>query len=285
MSRPTLGVVAISYNEEKDLPRFLEHLLPWVDEIVIVDDGSTDSTKRIASSAGSKVQFVEKPREDGEYFSHQRNKGIEAAKSDWLLHMDIDERVTKDLADEVIAAITRDDMDGFRFRRLNYYLHRPFPLGGWQHWNLVHLARRPLLHFAGKSHETCVLNAPAERVGQLRQLMHHLNDESFSERLRKNVGYAEEAAETILESGKKIRFYHIILYPLYRFLKAYFFERAFLGGVQGLIFSLQTCSGTFNWYAVAWDRQNLIPREELESSIDIHSHRHPPTHAESNRRG
>lgn len=43
-TKPTLGVVAISYNEEKDLPGFLGHLIAWVDEIVIVDDGSNDAT-------------------------------------------------------------------------------------------------------------------------------------------------------------------------------------------------------------------------------------------------
>ena len=57
-SEPTLGVVAIAYNEEQDLPGFLDHLLPWVDEIVIVDDGSTDRTAEIAASAGGKVNFT-----------------------------------------------------------------------------------------------------------------------------------------------------------------------------------------------------------------------------------
>jgi (heptosyl)LPS beta-1,4-glucosyltransferase len=94
-TKPTLGVVAISYNEEIDLPGFLEHLVTWVDEIVIVDDGSTDSTEQIASNYGSKVKFIRSKRVKGEYYSDQRNKGIDNANSDWLLHMDIDERVTK----------------------------------------------------------------------------------------------------------------------------------------------------------------------------------------------
>src|SRR2546428_14092308 len=96
--RPTLGVVAISHNEETDMPGFLEHLLPWVDEIVIVDDGSTDETIQIARAAGPKVKIISSPRQPGEYYSHQRNKGIDAATSDWLLHMDIVERVTPELA-------------------------------------------------------------------------------------------------------------------------------------------------------------------------------------------
>jgi len=56
--RPTLGVVSISYNEERDIGGFLENLSPWVDEIVIVDDGSTDRTQAMAEAYGDKVKFL-----------------------------------------------------------------------------------------------------------------------------------------------------------------------------------------------------------------------------------
>ena len=72
--RPTLGIVAIAFNEERDLEGFLENLLPWVDEIVIVDDGSTDGTEAIARRAGPKVKFVQSPRKPGEYYFDSTTK-------------------------------------------------------------------------------------------------------------------------------------------------------------------------------------------------------------------
>jgi len=265
--RPTLGVVAIAQNEERDLGAFFEHLLPWVDEIVIIDDGSTDRTAELARAAGPKVQFVVSPRGDGEYYSHQRNKGIAAAKSDWLLHMDIDERVTPELAREIQTAITDPAKDGYRFRRLNFFLHRPMRGGGWQNWNLIHLARREKFRFGGKMHETTLLDAPPERAGQLASFMWHLNDSDYVERVRKNMIYMQVEAENLLEAGRPIRWFDLLVHPLKRVLKSYFLEGGYKDGVVGVLYAMFVLTGTFNWYATAWDRANAISREELEGKL------------------
>jgi glycosyltransferase involved in cell wall biosynthesis len=265
--RPTLGVVAISQNEEIDLPGFLEHLLPWVDEVVIVDDASTDQTVRLAQTAGPKVKLIKSARKPGEYYSHQRNKGIDAATSDWLLHMDIDERVTPELAEEIQAATKDTSKDGYRFRRLNFFLHRPMYGGGWQKWNLIHLARREKFRFGGKMHETTLLDAPPERVGQLRGFMWHLNDSDYVERVRKNMTYMQVEAENLEERCLQVRWFHFVLPPLQRMLKAYFLNGGFRDGVAGVLYAMHVLTGTFNWYATAWDRANSRPRADLENHL------------------
>lgn len=264
--RPTLGVVAISYNEERDLPGFLEHLLPWVDEVVIVDDGSTDQTAELARAAGMKVKFVTSPRQQGEYYSHQRNKGIAIAQSDWLLHMDIDERVTPELAREIRQAISEPDKDGCRFRRLDFSLHRP-QASGRRGWNLVHLARRTKFQFGGKMHETCLLDAPPERVGQLHGYMWHLKESDYVERVQKNVVYMQVEAENLLERGVEVKWFHFLVQPLWRALKHYFFRGGARQGVIGLLDTIYVMSSTFNWYATAWDKANRIGRDELEAQL------------------
>ena len=267
MNRPTLGVVAISYNEERDLPGFLEHLLPWVDEIVIVDDGSTDRTAEIAAAGGDRVRFLVSPRAEGAYYSDQRNKGIDAATSDWLLHMDIDERVPPELAAEILQAIRDDGKDGYRFRRLNFFLHRPMRGGGWETWNLVHLARRTRFRFGGKMHETCLLDAPPERVGQLEHPMWHLNDDSYVERVRKSGTYSSVAAEDLLESQKTVRPRDLVLAPLRRLVVMYVLKRGYRDGVPGLLFALHSATATFRSFALAWDAQNRVSRSEVEDAF------------------
>jgi len=264
---PTLGVVAISFNEEQDLPAFIEHLQPWVDEIVIVDDGSTDQTAEIAQAGGEKVKFIISPRSIGEYFSHQRNKGIAASTSDWLLHMDIDERVPPEFAQEIIEAVRDNSKAAYRFRRLNFFLHRPMQGGGWQDWNLVHLARRKIFHFTGMYHEKCVVDAPSEYIGQLKEKMWHLNDESYKERMEKSVLYCQEQAKLLAESGMKIQWYHLLLLPMAEFLRKILKKKGYRDGTLGLLFALHSFCAMFRSCALVWDEQNSIDRVKIEQQL------------------
>lgn len=263
----TLGVVAISYNEERDLPGFITNLLSWVDEIVIVDDGSTDATERIATEAGPKVKFLRTPRGEGEYFSHQRNKGIDAATSDWLLHMDIDERVSPELATEIRRAIEAGGKDAYRFRRLNYFMHRPMYGGGFQDWNLVHLARREALRFGGMFHESCDVTAPEGRIGQLTERMVHLNEDSFAKRLRKSDTYLEEVVQGFETRGTRIGAFAMVYYPAKEFAKKYVLKRGYRDGTPGLIFAIHAATAQFRACASLWDKRNRITREEVEDTL------------------
>lgn len=266
-TQPTLGVVTISFNEEQDLPGFLSNLLDWVDEIVIVDDGSSDRTKTLAEDAGDKVKFIASPRSEGEYFSHQRNKGIDAAKSDWLLHMDVDERVSPELSREILAGISNPDMDGFRFRRLNYFMHRPMKGGGWRDWNLVHLARREKFKFGGMFHESCHLDAREGAEGQLSELMIHYNEDNLEKRFRKSGLYLDELVKRAEARSKPVRFVDIAGRPLVDFLRKYVLKRGFLDGIPGFISAIHSATAVFRANALVWDKQNAISREQIEADF------------------
>ncbi len=263
----TLGVVAICYNEEEDLPGFLQNLLPWVHEIVLVDDGSKDQTSEIANSASPKVKFLRSPRQDGEFYADQRNKGIAAATSDWLLHMDIDERVPPAMAQEILQAIQSTQYDAYSFRRLNYFLHRPMRGGGWSDWNLVHLARREVLRFGGMFHESIHLSVPDHRIGSLRKSMHHFNDASYEERLRKSMTYQAEVVQQMKNRKVSVNALNMTFACIIEFLKKYVFKRGALDGMPGLISAIHSTCAVFRAYAILWDEQNRIPRDSLNKGI------------------
>ena len=100
LSPVTLSVVIITYNEEVNLARTLESVIPLVrdgkGEIIVVDSGSTDRTVEIARSFGAKV-FVE----EWKGYAAQKNSAIDKASGDWILSLDADEEVDESLSSEI----------------------------------------------------------------------------------------------------------------------------------------------------------------------------------------
>jgi glycosyltransferase involved in cell wall biosynthesis len=266
MSRPSIAAVAICKNEEKNLPGLFNNLIEWVDEIVIVDDGSTDHSRDIAEAAGKKVVFVVHQMSEEYGYAGQRNIGIDTATADWLLHMDCDERVTPELADEIRTAIQATDFFGFRYRRLNYFLHRPMRYGGWASWNRPQLARRGQHRFHGQLQESCEVEGGAAKIGQLSGLMRHLNEETFAERLTKSARYVEMTAQVYEAGGVNVTGFRIFFRTAREFIKKYLLQKGFLDGTPGLISALHSATAEFRAQALVWDRQHTIPRTEIEAN-------------------
>lgn len=262
----SLGVVALCLNEERDLPGFLEHLLPWVHEIILIDDGSTDRSRQIAENAGPKVKFIENKRSEQQGFAGQRNLGIQHSSADWIINMDIDERITPALRDEILKKIQKTPNNAFRYRRLNFFLGRPMRAGGWDSWNYPQLARSGKHSYAGAIHEQCIVDGAPDSVGQLDSPMWHLNDENYLERMRKSFQYSEIEARKLLDQGRRISALKLFLATLKEFLKKYLIKQGFLDGTPGLIAAIHSADAVFRAHALAWDAQNAMPRTKLEAN-------------------
>ena len=91
ITNPSISLCMIVKNEEHNLPRCLDSVVDVVDEIIIVDTGSTDRTVEIAKSYGAKV--FNHPWEGS--FSKARNYSLKYATSDWILILDADEELNK----------------------------------------------------------------------------------------------------------------------------------------------------------------------------------------------
>ena len=96
-----LSIVLAVYNEEKNLAECLKSIEHIADEIVIVDGGSTDNTVEIAQKFGARVIKTTNPP----MFHINKQKALEAAKGDWILHLDADERVAPALAKQIQEAV------------------------------------------------------------------------------------------------------------------------------------------------------------------------------------
>ncbi len=99
--RPTISCCMMVKNEEKRLPTALASVRPWMDEIIVVDTGSTDRTVEIAQEYGAKIYH-----HPWEYnFSVHRNQSISYASGDWLFIFDADEELDQETAPQLYDAV------------------------------------------------------------------------------------------------------------------------------------------------------------------------------------
>ena len=134
--RAPVAAVVLTYNEERNLPDCLASLAGWVDELYVVDSGSTDRTLDIARDAMAVV--VQHPFE---HYGAQRNWAIDnlPIAAPWTLHVDADERVTPELRDAIIAALSGNaaDVEGYLVSRRTMFMGRWIRHGG--HYPAWHL--------------------------------------------------------------------------------------------------------------------------------------------------
>lgn len=140
--RPLLSLCMIVKNEEKLLPRALASALPWVDEVVVVDTGSSDATREVARKLGARV-FDDPWRND---FARHRNRSLDLARGEWVLILDADEELDQQEAPRLRRALEETGGEGFLLRVLN---HLP---GGNQSTRLAPRLFRnlPHLRFTGR---------------------------------------------------------------------------------------------------------------------------------------
>jgi glycosyltransferase involved in cell wall biosynthesis len=262
LPRVTLSVVLITQNEERNLPRTLESVMPLVrdgrGEIIVVDSGSTDRTVEIAQSYGAKV-FVEKWKG----FAAQKNSAIDKASMDWVLQLDADEALEPELVAEIEAALNaRSAITGFWIPRKNFFLGRWIRHGGFYPDPKLRLARRGEGRFEEYgAHPTMKVDGPTggfshallhDAYPTLRGYIDHMNS------------YSSMGANVVVEKGRRgFSITDIVIRPLLTFVYNYFLRLGFLDGREGLLLHLYH-SGYVSWkYSKAWE----MSRKNVASNV------------------
>ena len=234
--KTTLAVVLATYNEEENISDCLKSVEELTDEIVIVDGGSKDKTVEIAKSYGAHVIETDNPQ----IFHINKNKAIKAATKDWILQLDADERVSKELASEIENVINKDsDINGFWIPRSNFFLGRFLKKGGQYPDYTLRLYKRGKGRLPAKDvHEQALVEG---NVGYLKNDLLHLRDKSFKKYLDGLDKYTSIMAIHMKNDKLSKNLINLVNYllikPIWWFLKTYIRHKGFMDSWQGFVFS------------------------------------------------
>jgi len=247
-----ISVIILTKNEEKNLARCLESV-KWCDEIIVVDDNSSDKTIELAKKYKTAV-YKHPLRED---FSIQRNFGLNKAQNEWVLFVDADEVVSDALAYEISSAIAFKDQGLKSFN--GYYIKRKDFMWGKQleHGEacikLLRLAKKNFGIWKGKAHEVWNIQSP---VGTLVNPILHFPHKNLETFLKEINLYTDIRARELKESKAKSSFLLILLYPLAKFALNFIVRRGFMDGIQGFVFAVMMSFHSFLVRGKLWQLKN-----------------------------
>lgn len=244
--RVPITVVIPTLNEADRLPACLASV-SWAAEIIIADAGSTDATLTIAREFGARV--IE---QRGPTIARQRNVAIAAATQPWVLAVDADERATPELRDAIAATVASPTVDAYRVHMRNRYLGAPMERGGWGQDRHVRLFRSSLRWREQRVHESLDYEGP---VVDLAGRLEHDSYRDLAHQLSKVQTYSIWGAADLNARGKTVGFSHLVIRPLWRFVKCYFLQGAWLEGKRGIVLAGVHAWSAFAKYALLWDLQ------------------------------
>lgn len=240
--RIAISVVMPTLNEAARLEEALDGL-SWADEIIVVDGGSGDRTVAIARGRGAHVLTVR-----DQTIADQRNAGIAIARNHWVLALDADEVVTRELR-ESLARLTRSGQifpTAYRVRSRNWHLGQELRHGPWGRDWKVRVFSRDQRFEVRRVHENL---ATLERVGQLDGALLHYPYRDVSHQVSKIATYARWAAEDLRSRGRKTKLSDLLVRPAWRFVRDYLVLSGWRDGAPGFVVSAVSAFSVFLKYA------------------------------------
>lgn len=266
-----LSVVYATRDEEKHIGNSIQTVKDIADELIVVDEYSTDKTVEIVKNLG--VRLVEEPHHP--IFHITKQKAIDLATGDWILQLDADERVTPELAKEIKLVIgmtnqEREDhqqklldqklfirhkklleeRDGrigneegeyvaYLIPRRNFFLGKYLKYGGTYPDGVIRLFKKGRAYLPCKSvHEQYVVEG---RVGWLQGHLLHMADTSFRHYLMRNNRYINLIVDEMKTNELKIDLVksidYLVVKPIYWFLLTQIRHKGVWDGWQGIAFS------------------------------------------------
>jgi (heptosyl)LPS beta-1,4-glucosyltransferase len=256
-----------TFNEEKNIERCLLSLVDWVDEIIVVDMGSTDRTVDIAKTLKAKIfnfpytGFVEPAR----------NFGIEKARGQWLVILDADEEIPRALVTTLKKIVKENQADFCRLKRKNIIFNKWIKHAGWWPDYQIRFFKKGFVTWTDKIHGIPLTRGTGLDIAQSDdQCIIHHNYQSLEQYLIRMNRYTSIAAKDLYLSDERFSLPKLMTSISTEFVNRFFLREGYKDGLHGLALALlQGFSETVVMLKI-WELENFkeerIHLKEMERS-------------------
>jgi glycosyltransferase involved in cell wall biosynthesis len=239
-----LSVVIITKNEAHIIGTTLQSLQGLTDDFIIVDSGSTDTTIEICKKFNATI--IETTW-DG--YGQNKNKGIDAAKYNWILNLDADEAIDAELKAAIMQLELNDEETVYNFKFKNFFCNKWIRFGEWAGDKHIRLFNRNKVRWnTAAVHEGLMLGNKIKVVMLPGNILHYTT-QHIDEYIGKTIAYARLNAQKYQLQGKQASFFKLRMAPGFTFFQHYILRLGFLDGWEGYLIAKTTAWYTFLKYS------------------------------------
>lgn len=251
MKKPIISVIILAKNEEEVIKDCLESVRQLADEIILVDNGSTDKTIDIAKKY--KIEAISFPTSKPE-FAKLRNIGLKAASGKWVLYVDADERVTPELRKEIWRVMAEPKYGAYQIPRRNFYLGKEMHYGGaWPGYVKRLFLKEKLIRWERELHEEPVFEG---EMGTLKSPLLHFTHRDLASMVTKTLEWSKIEARLLYEAKHPpVTWWRILRMMLTEFWQRGIKLSGWRDGTVGWIEVIFQMFSRFITYARLWELQ------------------------------
>ncbi len=227
-----LTVVILTKNEEDKIEQAIKSS-QFADEILLIDDYSTDKTLEIAQKY--KVNIVQRRLNNN--FSQQRNFAFKHIRGEWIFFLDADEVITTELKEDIKKVLSKKSKySAFYIKRRNIFWGRILKHGELRLYykkGKIRLVKKNSGFWKNPVHEFYNPNGPTKRLDNF---INHYSHEGIKDFIKKINLYSSIRAKELQKQGKKSSIFQILIYPIVKFKMNYIFKLGFLDGAAGFVY-------------------------------------------------
>lgn len=235
-----ISVITLTYNQETTIEEHLKSL-SFADEIIIIDNQSTDNTIAIAEKYNPIVL-----QREFENLSDQKNYAVARAKNDWICFLKLDEKITSALAEEISHLVKAESsIIAYRTNRDFYFMGKRIKYTGFQKDKVICLFHKTYFNQLEDKPDSAEIGRLTNKL----QLHSYRDFDSFNQQLTKQ---GQLQAQELFNQNLRPNAYHFLIKPWSKFVQKYFWQLGFRDGKEGFILSYILAFAVFKRYLKLW---------------------------------